>query len=426
MNRGLLISGLLGGAVLAVPPASLADGDNYASGFLTRGVDAAADIDQGSVAGDPFYVAAKTGALLPRVSLSLVHDDNVLLDSSNETANTSISLVPGLLGIWGRPAGNHLFADYGLILPVYESERELEDRPSHLLRLGGVYQTGKSQIQVQLGHRRLEDVDTVVGARVAKRDWTGDLGAEHRISGKSSLGVQGRLERHEFDAAGYVDYDRYYGAGRIYHRVSPKSQMFLQGGVGRDDPRAAADDTVAADFADLSLGLRGKQSPRFNAAGRFGYMWRAYDAEDRGHYGHWIASVRAESTPFGLTLFSGELNADIRPAIDSRSIDTVDQNVVLGATRRLFNERLRGNVSATLGQIEYAGAGTEGEPVSDGRTDRYWGFSIGVDWWARARFSVGAAYAYMRRDGSVDGDGEEQDATSYETGRWTLRASWNY
>ena len=414
---------LLGGGVVR------AASDSYASGFYTRGVDAAAYLDQGGAVVDPFYVPAKTCALLPRVTLAITHEDNVFLDPTNETAGTSITLVPGLMAIWGRPAGNHLYADYGLSLPIYESEREVDDRPSHMLRLGAVVQTGKSQVTGQAGYRRMEDVDTVLGARIGKQDYLADLGLEHRLSGKTSWGLQGRAEMHEFDADDYEDYNRVYGAGRIYHRATAKSQVFVQGGLGRDDPRKDdAGAALAADFFDLSLGLRGKQSPKFHTTGRIGYMWRTYDDERRADFSHWIASLGAESTPFGFTTFTADLNADVRPAVDESGIDTIDQNVVLGASRRLFSERLRGNLSATFGQIDYAGVAPDGAggQTYDGRTDRYWGFSVGADWWTRQHFSVGAAYSYMRRDGDVDGSAENQAAASYETGRWTLRASWNY
>lgn len=425
MKRTVAILACLAGAAFAPPSVGWAADDGYAAGFYTRGVDAASYIDQGGAVIDPFYVPAKTGALLPRVSLSVSHEDNVFLDPTNGTSGTVITLVPGLLAIWGRPAENHVYADYGVILPVYESEEGISDQPSHLLRLGSVYRTGKSQVQGQLGYRRLEEVDTAVGARVAKQDILADLGLEHRISGKSSLGLQGRAEMHEFDEEAYLDYNRYYGAGRLYHRVSPKSQAFVQGGIGRDDPREP-DTRAAADFYDLSLGVRGKQSPKFNAAGRVGYMWRTYDDQSREDYGHWIASLKAESTPLGLATFSGELYADIRPAIDAVATDVVDQGVVFGASRRLFSERLRGNASATLGQIDYSGGADSESGSRDGRTDRYWGFSLGADWWSKERFSVGLAYSYMRRDGNVDGSPEAQDSTSYEQGRWNLRASWNY
>ena len=334
------------------------------------------------------------------------------------------------MALWGRPAGNHVYADYGASLPIYQSEEEVDDRPSHLLRLGAVYRKPKSQLSGQFGFRRLEDLDTAVGARIAKRDWFADLNAEHRVSGKTSLGALGRAERHEFDSENYVEYDRYYGAGRAYYRATPKSEVFAQGGLGRDEPRESVQSSSAADFYDLSLGVRGKQSPKFNSTGRVGYMWRTYDDAARDDYEHWIASLKAESRPFGLTTFGAEVYADVRPAVDADGFDAIDQGVVGSVSRRLFVERLRGNATATLGRIDYSGgsgtAAGEGAAVYDGRRDDYWGFSLGIDWWAKKHFSVGLAYSYMERDGSQNADSGAQEATSYEYGRWTLRASWNY
>ena len=64
--------------------------------------------------------------------------------------------------------------------------------------------------------------------------------------------------------------------------------------------------------------------------------------------------------------------------------------------------------------------------VFDGRSDDYWGFSLGLDWWTRQHCSFGLAYSYQQRDGSREADAETQETTSYEYGRWIFRASWNY
>lgn len=433
MNRKTFRLGLGIGAVLLTPAAGLAASDSYDAGFYTRGIEAAYYMDQGGDILDPFYIPAKKAAILPRVSLAVSHEDNIFLSPDDTESGTSVRLVPGLLALWGRPVENHVFADYSASLPVYESEDELDDKPSHLLRLGVVYRTGKSQVSGQVGYRRLEEADVVLGERIVTEDLFGDLSMEYRVTGKSSAGLLGRVERHEFDSDAYADYDRYYGAGRYYRRITPKSQGFFQAGIGRDDPLRSGDDDIAADFYDLSLGVRGKQSPKFAMSGRAGYMWRSYDDENRNDFGNWIASLRAESTPFGLTTFTGELAADIRPAVDTTAYDVVDQAVVLGASRRLFVERLRGNASVTVGRIEYSGPSSPGpenpgadSSVYDGRRDDYWGFTLGVDWWSKEQFSVGAAYSYTERDGSRNGSGEEQAGTSYEYARWTLRASWNY
>lgn len=428
MGKWVWLAGLL-----ALPPAGRAAVDSYTSGFYTRGVDTASYLDQGGIL-DPFYLPAREVSLVPRVTLEVVHEDNIFLDPDDPDVGTSVNLIPGVLGIWGRPAGNYLYGDYGLVLPLYTSNSAMDDGISHLARLGALYREGKSQIQAELGYRLLtESVDNVVGARIGKQDYIADVNGEYEISGKSSAGLQGRVERNDYDLEEYSDYDRYYGAARLYHRSTPKSQVFVQGGIGRDEPLEDRDADLAADFYDLSLGVRGKQSPKFHSSGRVGYMWRSYDADQRADTGNWTASLRAESTPFGLTTFGGELYSDIRPAIDDDQTDVIDQGVILSASRRLFIERVRGNATFTLGRIDYTGsrpddpaaAQAEGGLPND-RTDNYWGFSLGADWWARSQLSVGLAYSYMNRDGARGSDAEYQDSTSYEYGRWVLRTSWNY
>jgi len=145
-----------------------------------------------------------------------------------------------------------------------------------------------------------------------------------------------------------------------------------------------------------------------------------------------VASLRASSSPFGLTTLSAELYADITPAVDADGVDAVNRGLTLKANRRLFFERLRGSGSFTLGQTEYVGLSSGADDDAgttkprDGRTDDYWGFSLGVDWWTKKNVSVGLAYSYTRREGSRGDDAETRRATSYESGRWTLRVSWNY
>jgi len=420
-------------AILALTGSGWAQSGSYSAGFYTRGADTAMYLDQGSSVIDPFYIPAKNLSLVPRVSVSVLHEDNVFLTPDDQTQGTSVSVVPGLMAIWGRRTASHVYADYGLIIPVYESVKVLNDQPSHLLSLGGTYRTGKSRVQAQLEYRQLEDVDTVVGDRISKQDMIADLSVDHRVSGKSSLGVLARAEMHEFDLDRYMDYNRYYGAGRLYRRMTAKSDLFLQGGLGRDDPQQAEFEANAVSFYDLSLGVRGKQSPKFNTTGRVGYMLRQYDDKTREDLGHWIASLKAESTPFGLSTFTAELFADVRPAIDSNGTDVIDQGGIATVSRRLFIDRLRGNASLMGGVVDYSSGttpvadGTDGETTSlDGRSDNYWGFSVGMDWYTRGNFSLGLNYSYMQRNGDQDGSEEAQQASSYEYARWSLRASWNY
>lgn len=432
MKYRILFYSIAACAALMVAGQVTARTDYYTSGFYTRGTDVAYYMDQGGETIDPFYVPVQNWSLLPRITLTASHDDNIFLNSRNEESATTIDLVPGLLLIYGRPDNNHLYTDASMIIPVYDSSDELDQNPSYLLTLGGVYKTGKSQIDGRLGYRRAENADTLVGARIVKEDYIGAVGLEHRVSTKSSVGFDGTVEWHEYDEDSYVDYQRTYGAGRIYHRMTGKSDGFIQLGVGADDLDAPGNQGDA-DFYDVSLGLRGKQSPKTSISGRVGYMWRTFKDDTNDDVDHWIASLGAETTPFGLTTFTADITADIRPAVNSLGSSAVDQRFMLGANRRLFSERLRGNGSIYYGYVDYYGPNgrpadfeVDSDLVYDGRSDEYWGFSLGLDWWTRKNFSVGLTYSYVENMGSRDGTAEEQDLTSYESGRWVLRMSWNY
>ena len=414
------------------PRTARATTDAYTAGFYTRGAYTGYYLDSGDPIYDPIYVPMNRWSLVPRVTLTASREDNLFMSSERQSA-TVIYLIPGATLIWGRPEANHLFADAGAIIPLEDSSGQLEEEPSLLLSLGGVYQTGKSQVGAQAAYRRLENVDTLVGARIVKQDYIANVVVDHHTSAKSTVGALGSFERHDFEAAEFVDYDRIYGAARLYHELTPLSQVFVQGGIGRDDLDSGPGGYGDADFYDISLGLRGKLSPKSSASGRVGYQWRTHDDDALEDVEHWIASLYAETNPFGFTTFSTELFADIRPAIHSVGSSAIDQRWTGSVSRRLFVDRLRGQGSVYVGRIDYRSPRDEPrlqEPdyslVYDRRRDEYWGFTLGLDWWIRRNFSCGLAYAYIENEAARDADEEVRRAGSYDSGRWTLRLSWNY
>jgi len=428
-----VVCALAFGVGIILTPASRGT-DYYASGFYTRGVDASAYVDYEDTAFSPYYLTLPSRwLLLPRMTVSASYEDNPTMSrDSSENAKT-IYAVPGLLLVYGKPGRNHLYTDAGLIIPLYISSERVDEEPSYMLAVGGLYRTGKSSIHGRAGYRRLESVDTLVGARMVKQDYTGDVSVEHLVSTKSSVGVVGSVAYHDFEQGQYINYWRYYGGGRLYHRVTPKSDGYLQLGVGQDDLENVAGRNGDADFYDASIGLRGKQSQKTSLSGRVGYRWRRPVDDSLGDVNHYIAALKAETTPFGLTTFTGELMTDIQPSITEAGFATVNQRVTFGVSRRIVSERLRGYAALFYGEVDYYGE--EGRPVDigddsssiyDGREDDYWGYSLGLDWWLRNHFSLGVSYSYFENDGDRGGTASEREQASYTSERWGARASWNY
>ncbi len=427
-------SGLLALALGCGLVRATAGTDDYSSGFYSRGVGAAAYVDREDAAQAPFYLHLRSRwRLLPRITVSAAYEDNATLSSAQAKHATTVYAVPGLLLVYGQPGRTHLYTDAGMIIPLYRSSMIVDDKPSYLLVVGGMARTGMSIIHVRAGYRRLESLDTIIGIRMVKQDTIGEASVEYRFSTKSSAGVIGRAEYHDFEDPRYFDYWRYYGNGRLYHRMTLKSDVFLQIGVGHDDLQGVSGRSGDADFHDVSLGWRGRQSRKSRISGRIGYRWRRPVDDDLGDVNHIIAAVDAETTPFGLTTFSGELLTDIRPSITEAGFATVDQRATVGVSRRLVSERLRGQASLFYGITEYYGA--EGRPLGitelsssayGGRKNEYWGYGLGMDWWLWQRFSCGLSYTYFENRSHRIGSGEAPADTSYSSGRWGLRASWNY
>ena len=400
----------IGAGVLTLALHAGARPDYYTHGFYTRTSEEAFYLDQGGII-DPFYVPAQDWSLVPRVTLEGTRSDNYFqADRTDQQSVSALNLIPGALLIYGRPEHNHLYSDVSVSIPLQQSSGAVEDDPSYVIVLGGALKTSKSQVYGRLGHRRFDSEDAVLGARVIKKDVVVDVGAEYRMSAKTSLGLAGQIEDHDFGNDAYLNYRRYYGAGRLFYRLTKKCEAFLQAGVGRDDVDEDSESEHGdADYYDLSVGLRGKPSPKTGISGRVGYNWR--DQQSGSNSGHWIANIGANVTPFGQSRFSAELLADVRPDVDSGGENEVDQRFSLGVNRRIFSERLRGSAQLLLGTLE--------TQYADGTTkDDYWGYTLGLDWWTRWKMSVGVGYSYR--------DYRRERSSSYETGLWNFRMSWNY
>lgn len=385
--------------------------DYYTTGFYTRGVDEAANVDMNGVI-SPFVFPGEHFSIIPRATLEVSSDDNYFIDETGEQRSTETSLMPGVLFVVGRQEHNHFYFDVGADIPLRQSLSRAEDNPSLFGKAGVVYQTGKSQFSVGAGCRRDDQVDRLVGERLLSENRMLSAALEHQVTRKTKLGLNGHASYNDYDSDAYSDYHRFYGAARIYLRSTMKSELYVQGGLGSDyaDPNQSGA-SLDASYQDLSVGMRGQPTPKTSINGSIGYRLRQHEEERFDDANTWVANLGGTVNPFGLSRFSLELMADGHPDISGFAGTAWDRRVSLGVDRRLFSERLRGAATVQYGEVEYYG---EGSQVSDG----YWGYSVGLDWWTRYKISFGASYSYMDRDG--------EGRSGYSSGRWALRSSWNY
>lgn len=405
----------------------------YGEAFYTRGIETAFLLDQGDPVQDPFYLPVRRHfSVIPRISLVATREDNLFLTAEDSEASTVIELAPGVLVVLGRPERRHVYIDYGLKIRIYDSSGQLDDPPSHYVMLGTVYQTARSKLDGHLGYRLFENTDTTIGARVRKEDYLVGAGVDYRLSGKTMVGGKGEWQRHLYSDSGYTDYDRLYAAARLYYDLSVQSQVYVQAGAGQDRfPERSEHQVGDADFHDVSLGIRGKLTPKTSASGDVGSQRRTYLDKRIPEVVNWIGDLRAEVNPFGFATFWGEVSAAIRPAVERTGFAMHDQRFTLGVSRRVISDRWRGNASVFSGRTTYSGneqIGMEsaGSRMQDGREDEYWGFSTGLAWSTRYNLSLAVQYDYTARESLRQDTADESLANDFEAGRWTLRASWNF
>jgi len=370
-------------------------------------------------------VPAKDWSIVPRLTLTATWDDNLYLSSDDPESAELIEVVPGALLMYGQTQNNYLFLDAGLIFSAYDSTSQLENRVNYMFTLGTVYRTGKSILSADAGYRRSENADTVIGERIVKSDYVLDAGIEHELTAKSSGQLLAGVEFNNYEQGELSDYDRESLSARLYHQLTEASDIYGEIGAGRDEVDAEGD-LGDADFIDAAIGFRGRQSGKLTLTGSVGYEWRSLEEAGRDDVDHWTSSLGFNSNPFGFTTIYGNVDTELTPAINSLGQTTIDQRYTLGLTRRLFTDRLRGNASAFIGTIDYEGVPVESSSANFNRSDDYVGYNLGVDYFTVHNLSLGLTFSYFENDGNQRANAEERERTAYDSGRWVLRASWNY
>ncbi len=412
--------------MIAVSATAIDSGfQDYSSGYYTRGLDTALYLDQPSGIIDPFYVPAREWSVVPRLTLTVTWDDNLFLDSEDPQRAEIIDVIPGVLLIYGRPEKSYLYLDAGTILTLHDSTGNLEDRANYMLTLGSVYRTAKSTINLNGGYRRSENADTVIGERIVETDYIAEAGIEHQLTAKSSGGLLAGAEYSSYEDPELFDHQRHDVEARLYYKATEASDIFARASVGADDVDAPADQGDA-EYVELGAGFRGKQSAKLTITGDVGYQWRTMKQDGREDVEHWTSTLGANYNPFGFTTLYGNIDTTVTPAINSLGQTTIDQRYTAGISRRLFVERLRGNASVFYGTYDYEGVPVDADSTNLDRSDDYFGYNLGLDYFTVHNLSLGLTFSYFENEGNQSGSAEERNRTAYDSGRWVLRASWNY
>jgi hypothetical protein len=416
---------------------------------VARGGDAGAGASRAEVYQAPPYLSSDfslTGAgqplfgpswgrwkLAPRAQVLVAYEDNAGLRDQAAAEQGYVTFSPGVMLIYGDRGRNYVYVDYQADFSSLDTLNSDTLAGQSLTGLGH-YETPKTQITAWHRYQEVNDVDLAVGAQLDSVANTTYAGVDYRLSARTSVGAGANHELRDFNASKYTDYRQYGADARLYWDMTPRSQVYAQGAHGWLDIQRERDAFGSGQFDELSLGVRGQLRPRLQANGRVGAQRWTYEDDRIGDATVWVAGGRADAQPFELfKVWCGVWNT-IRPAVQAQGYSTVTTRVEPGLSRRLFSDRLIGSASAMFGWIDYRGT-SDPDPtdaadprVYDGREDKYWGYTLALDWSPWIYWSFGGGYSYIENDSSFDNSALNNatgDRGSYHAGRWYLRASFN-
>jgi len=407
--------------------------------LYNRGPYASDDVGLSGRAGGSYTVRAGKFKLRPRVQASVIYDDNVYLEVDEPVSATYSVLSPSVMLLFGNEQHNYCYVDYSIDIPVLAEELR-EDIRSQSATAFVRYERPKSQVNAWHRYRDIRGMDTVLGARISKQEHVSFGGIEHRVGSKTSLGLNGTYEIHDFEDMSYTDFMQYEVAGRMYWHARARTDFFGQLGHGWVDIDGQEQEFGDARYAEASVGVRGRLRPKLSAVGRVGYQHRYFDSEEINDIDHWTSAIDFDGRLFRHVRAGLGLWTSIRPAVNAAGHSVIETRIEPGLSRRLWSDRLIGSVNFALGRVDYRGpADVEPDPsedveeeepvVYDGRLDYYAGFTALLDWWWTRYSSVGVGYSRMESRSNREGDFEDEvieGDPSYTGERWLLRASFNF
>lgn len=365
----------------------------------------------------------------PHFGLWVTYDDNVYFENDNEVSDWSLTLAPGVLLLYGNPSHNYVSANYTFEWVQYQDETNM-DYEGHHFGADGHYELAKSTLHVadRYTDTRVNQIENRDEIERQQNALTASV--ERYLSSKTSAGVDGLYEIHNYIDDAFIDYDEYRVGGRLYYRIYPKTDVFADAGYGWVDldplspglnsdlssrhGHQITDSYGDATYQQYSAGLRGELGRKTTASGRVGYETRTFDDDSIESIDTWVAGAGLATKFNGRTQGGVEVSRRIFPWTTIPGNSAVALSVSPYLRRQLYRNRVSGSVSVTYQDTDYY------DP--DGKMSKHddsWQFTGMVDWRVRRNFTLGAGYSYTTYNSSEP----DEDA---ERNRFIARAMYNY
>jgi len=224
----------------------------------------------------PFMAVGDNAELFVTASAQVQFDDNIYLDTTNESDDTIIAFTPGVDLVFGKGSvtkGNVYFREE---VRRY-SDNDNQDAELSNFGFNSRYDNGVTKADFNASYAQVAQNDNDIRATgvIVRRDLT-NLGAklEFGLSEKSSLAAGISFNKTDYNAAAYSDSSIWSLPVDAYFKASPKMDWSLGYRYRSTDLSGAAVDSTDH---FLNVGARGEFTPKLTGQVRVGYGKRSFD-----------------------------------------------------------------------------------------------------------------------------------------------------
>jgi polysaccharide biosynthesis protein VpsM len=336
----------------------------------------------------------------PHLDLQASYDDNVLISSTNQQADFSFLISPGLQLEYGSLDHNYLSLDYTMGIERFYRLTNL-DAINNDVAFKSVFNF--SRVKLQIDHTFKDDTseDFEAGTRIEQQQNLTSASAEYSLNQYFSIGALYHQELDHFPTPGQNDSQLYEPGVAIYYHVSPKTDVFGEFDYGWADVSQGENQQ----FETVNLGLRGKITSKITGNIGLGYEHRDFSGT--------TPSIDTVVTTVSLHGdFTKHTFADLTIGRQINPSSTTNASTSVTVTRadfqinqKIYREKFLVYVGGAYEHDEYSGIS---------RIDNIWEGRVGARYIATKWLEFGASYRYQHNASSASFVSFEQDLASVD------------
>ncbi len=336
---------------------------------------------------DPLLSFGPDVPLFLTATVSVRHDDNVLLSSTNKVGDTIYLFAPGVdLHYSGSQASAGI--TFSEQFSRYAKDRNLDDQLANLATYIG-YQGSESSFGANASYQQTDQTTTsatsldqtvkqtmiAVGAR-----------AEVAITAKTRLGVTPSYNRVEFAQVGFTDSNIFTVPVDLYYGITPKTDLSV-GYAYTHTTTADGSGDSKGNF--VNVGARGQFTEKLSGQVRVGVT------ENKPKTGQSVSQLGVESTlsyAFSpKTTFSLYANNGFAPSAS-------------GNQTEVFSTGLSGNFQFSQSWSASISGGTSATKylIVPSRTDHFYDASLSLSYIVTSYLNLSASYLYRKNVSTID------------------------